>query len=71
MMDHPEVLKKAQQEIDAVVGQDRLPTFKDRASLPYGGTSLYAIAVDHTDSPLVDAILEETWRWGVPVPLSK
>lgn len=36
MMQHPEVLKKAQQEIDAVVGQDRLPSFEDRASLPYG-----------------------------------
>lgn len=36
LMDHPEVLKKAQQEIDAVVGQDRLPGFEDRKSLPYG-----------------------------------
>ena len=36
MMDHPEVIEKAQQEIDAVVGTDRLPTFEDRASLPYG-----------------------------------
>lgn len=53
MMDHPEELKKAQQEIDSVVGQDRLPRFEDRASLPY-----------------VEAILEETWRWGVPVPLN-
>ncbi|KAG0699228.1 cytochrome P450 [Suillus ampliporus] len=31
----PEVQKKAQAEIDAVVGPDRLPTFADRASLPY------------------------------------
>ncbi|EAU86925.2 cytochrome P450 [Coprinopsis cinerea okayama7 len=35
MMKHPEVLKKAQHEIDTVVGQDRLPTFSDRKSLPY------------------------------------
>ncbi|KAF7304355.1 Cytochrome P450 [Mycena chlorophos] len=53
MMQHPEVLVKAQQEIDSVVGKDRLPTFADRASLPY-----------------VDAILNEVYRWGVPVPLS-
>ncbi|KAG5644939.1 hypothetical protein DXG03_007404 [Asterophora parasitica] len=32
---HPEVAKKAQAEIDAVVGNDRLPTFEDRAHLPY------------------------------------
>ncbi|KAF8629505.1 hypothetical protein AX17_005631 [Amanita inopinata Kibby_2008] len=35
MMDYPEVLEKAQKEIDAVVGTDRLPTFEDRPMLPY------------------------------------
>ncbi|KAG7441948.1 cytochrome P450 [Guyanagaster necrorhizus] len=35
MVLHPEVQEKAQAEIDAVVGSDRLPTFEDRASLPY------------------------------------
>ncbi|KAF7324964.1 Cytochrome P450 [Mycena kentingensis (nom. inval.)] len=53
MILHPEALAKAQAEIDSVVGQDRLPTFSDRASLPY-----------------VEAILNEVYRWGVPVPLS-
>ncbi|KAF7368779.1 Cytochrome P450 [Mycena venus] len=43
----------AMEEIDSVVGSDRLPTFSDRASLPF-----------------VDALLSETYRWGVPVPLS-
>lgn len=32
---HPEVVKKAQAEIDVVVGNDRLPTFEDREYLPY------------------------------------
>ena len=32
---HPEVQKKAQAEIDAVVGHNRLPDFHDRPSLPY------------------------------------
>jgi cytochrome P450 len=32
---HPETQKKAQAEIDAVVGKDRLPDFSDRASLHY------------------------------------
>ncbi|TFY59478.1 hypothetical protein EVG20_g7775 [Dentipellis fragilis] len=32
---HPEVQRKAQAEIDAVIGTDRLPTFHDRERLPY------------------------------------
>ncbi|KAG1878398.1 cytochrome P450 [Suillus tomentosus] len=31
----PDVQKKAQAEIDAVIGPDRLPSFADHASLPY------------------------------------
>ncbi|KAG6908101.1 hypothetical protein DXG01_006138 [Tephrocybe rancida] len=32
---YPEVAKKAQAEIDSVVGNNRLPTFEDRPHLPY------------------------------------
>ena len=32
---YPDVQKKAQAEIDAVVGPHRLPDFEDRPSLPY------------------------------------
>ena len=32
---YPEVQKKAQEEIDAVVGPNRLPDFEDRPFLPY------------------------------------
>lgn len=32
---HPEVFKKAQAEIDRVVGTGRLPTLEDRENLPY------------------------------------
>lgn len=32
---YPEVQTKAWAEMDAVVGQDRLPNFEDRESLPY------------------------------------
>ncbi|KAG2368707.1 cytochrome P450 [Suillus spraguei] len=35
MVLHPDVQKRAQAEIDSVIGRDRLPTFEDRASLPY------------------------------------
>jgi len=32
---HPEVQKKAQTEIDTVIGNDRLPSFSDQDHLPY------------------------------------
>ena len=35
MAAHPEVQKRAQAELDAVVGPSRLPEFEDRDSLPY------------------------------------
>ena len=31
----PHVLKRAQEEIDSVIGSDRLPAFEDRPNLPY------------------------------------
>ena len=35
MVLNPDVQKKAQAELDAVVGRDRLPTFADQPDLPY------------------------------------
>ena len=35
MMLYPEVQKRAQDELDAVVGRERLPTFADMPRLPY------------------------------------
>ena len=32
---HPHVVKKAQEELDRVVGKERLPGFSDRDNLPY------------------------------------
>jgi cytochrome P450 len=32
---YPEVLKKAHEEVDRVVGTGRLPTLADRDNLPY------------------------------------
>jgi len=35
MVLYPEVMRKAQEELDRVVGQDRLPGFSDKPTLPY------------------------------------
>lgn len=35
MLTHPAVEAKAQEEIDRVVGKNRLPTFEDRVNMPY------------------------------------
>src|SRR5260221_11840951 len=35
MLLFPDVQKKAQDELDYVIGRDRLPTFEDRPRLPY------------------------------------
>jgi cytochrome P450 len=32
---HPEIQKKAQEELDAVTMRERLPTFEDRPWLPF------------------------------------
>ena len=32
---NPDALKKAQEELDRVVGSDRLPDFSDQVDLPY------------------------------------
>lgn len=35
MVLHPDAQSKGQEEIDRVIGRNRLPTFEDRLSLPY------------------------------------
>lgn len=35
MLNHPEEQRKAQEELDRVVGRDRMPTFQDQDDLPY------------------------------------
>jgi cytochrome P450 len=35
MLLYPDVLRKAQAELDAVIGRERIPTFEDRDNLPF------------------------------------
>lgn len=35
MVLHPDVYRKAQAEVDKVIGSDRLPDYEDRENMPY------------------------------------
>jgi cytochrome P450 len=48
---HPEVQEKARAELDAVVGQDRLPDFGDRPNLPYVEAVAKEVARWHCVTP--------------------
>jgi cytochrome P450 len=52
---HPEVLAKAQEELDTVVGRNRLPALEDRPNLPYIEAILTELARYElvTRSPLI------------------
>ncbi|KAJ3502050.1 hypothetical protein NMY22_g18719 [Coprinellus aureogranulatus] len=52
MATHPNVQKKAQAEIDTVIGPNRLPLIKDRLSLPYLQAILKEVGRWYTVGPL-------------------
>jgi cytochrome P450 len=52
---YPEVQKKCQAELDAVVGNSRLPTFADRDSLPHLATMLKEVIRWGPTTPLAIA----------------
>ena len=49
---YPEVQKKAQEEIDSVIGPNRLPNFEDRPSLPYINAVVKESMRWHVPAPL-------------------
>ncbi|KAL4253122.1 hypothetical protein AB1N83_012925, partial [Pleurotus pulmonarius] len=52
ILHYPEVQKKGQEEIDRVVGSDRLPTFDDYNTLPYVGCVTQEILRWHPTVPI-------------------
>ena len=54
---YPEVQKKAQAEIDSVIGTDRLPTYTDRESLPYIEALVKEVFRWHVTLPLGNTVL--------------
>ena len=49
---HPDAQHKAQEELDHVVGDGRLPTFEDRYSLPYINAILKEVMRWHVVVPI-------------------
>ena len=66
----PDVQKRVQAELDAVVGRKRLPTFEDRASLPYLEATIKESLRFHPPTPLGIAhrLSEEDVVQGNPPP---
>lgn len=60
MVLYPRVMKKAQQELDLVVGTGRLPTFADRPALPYVEALFTELLRWHTPAPTSQSILPPT-----------
>jgi cytochrome P450 len=52
MMLHPDVQKRAQNEIEQIIGFGRLPTFEDRQSLPYINACVLEVLRWHPSTPL-------------------
>ncbi|KAF9522934.1 cytochrome P450 [Crepidotus variabilis] len=70
MVLYPEVQKKAQAEIDAVVGSDRLPTLADMPHLPYLNAIMTELLRWHTVAPLgiPHAAVEDGYINGYFIP---
>ncbi len=51
MLLYPDIQAKAQAEIDAVIGSDRLPRFDDREHLPYANALALEVTRWHTVAP--------------------
>jgi hypothetical protein len=78
MVKHPEVFKKAQEEIDRVIGNDRLVDYDDNESLPYFSAVLKEVLrwvrlflcclVPRKFGFITQPVVS---RWGCPVPLGQ
>ena len=67
---HPDIQAKAQDELDRVVGRERLPDFDDKDSLPYITALCKEVLRWHPPAPLAlphGAITEDEYK-GMRIP---
>jgi cytochrome P450 len=62
MILHPEAAKKAQAELDAVIGKNRLPVLGDRPDLPYVTAFLMVQCLDTVYYRANSVVLQEVMR---------
>lgn len=69
MLHYPQAMKKAQEEIDRVIGRDRLPEHDDEASLPYLQALIKETMRYAPTSPrwIMTDISEYRWRPIAPI----
>jgi len=70
MILHPDVVRKAHEEIDRVVGQDRLPNFSDKPFLPYIGAIINEVNRWRPVAPLgvAHSVMEDDVYEGMFIP---
>jgi cytochrome P450 len=70
MIAFPEVQRRAQAELDAVIGRDRLPTFSDAPRLPYLSAVIREVLRWRPSLPLSvpHAVTEDDWYEGMFIP---
>ena len=69
MILYPEAKKKAQAELDAVIGKGRLPVIGDRPELPYVTAFLMVQCLDTVQHHVDSFVLQEVMRSFPIVPL--
>ena len=71
MLLNPNVYAKAQEEMDRVVGLDRLPTIEDRDSLPYLECILKeTYRWESFYTYYTPVLMSATHSWACPAPIS-
>ncbi|TFY58370.1 hypothetical protein EVG20_g8174 [Dentipellis fragilis] len=70
MLHYPDVMKKAQAELDSVVGRERLPTFEDEDFLPYCGALIKEVTRWRPIGPLgvAHAVTRDDYYNGYYIP---